>query len=183
MLLRCSPVAYQQVKSQRKVRPAPSLANPPLLPGIQVSRRASQTPGERPRPRAGPRGTKGLGDRRSTSVTVFLLRRVTFSWLSREASQSLYFGSCFGCTRPRSVVKHEDKTSVCYGEASAPFSVLSRFGNVTGHRLHAIEKKKPIKKEKEKWPPEVLAQCRRIRVGKRTNGKWLSDVSGQSGVS
>lgn len=53
---------------------------------------------------------------------------------------------------------------------------------VTGYML---PKKKKIfwKKKKEKWPPEVLAQCRRICVRKRTNGKWLADVSGQSGVS
>lgn len=50
---------------------------------------------------------------------------------------------------------------------------------VTGYMLP----KKKILKKKEKWPPEVLAQCCRICVRKRTNGKWLADVSGQSGVS
>lgn len=48
------------------------------------------------------------------------------------------------------MVKHEDKTSVCFGEVSAPFSVLSCFGNVTGHRLHATKKKKNFWKKKKR---------------------------------
>lgn len=73
------------------------------------------------------------------------------------------------------MVKHEDKTSVCFGEVSAPFSVLSCFGNVTGHRLHATKKKKKFfekKKKKNGHQKCLLSVAGFVSENEQTGSDW-----------